>query len=248
VKITVIIPTYRSAKFIERALLSICKQTMKPIEVIVVETGMEDEICEILERFHCEGIILRKVCIPRRYPPSFARNVGIRLATGEYIAFLDSDDEYLPQKLSKSIATIESDPDRDRCVVYNDAIVVDDRSKTMIIARAQRFNLLRFLLFRFITFSSIVLPRSFIVQNKIFFDSSKPLFDDFDFIIKCYKKGAKFIYIPYPLVIYHIHGQSTLNKRILGIKITTATLLQHKFFIIAFFEPIRIFIPSLTIE
>jgi glycosyltransferase involved in cell wall biosynthesis len=44
VKITVIIPTYRSAKFIERALLSICKQTMKPIEVIVVETGMEDEI------------------------------------------------------------------------------------------------------------------------------------------------------------------------------------------------------------
>lgn len=95
--VSVIIPTYNSAKYIKETLDSVFNQTYKNIEVIVVDDGSVDNTREILEKYNSKI----KYIYQGNKGPSAARNRGIKEARGSYIAFLDSDDLWLPEKLEK---------------------------------------------------------------------------------------------------------------------------------------------------
>jgi glycosyltransferase involved in cell wall biosynthesis len=98
--VSVIVPTYNSAKYIEEALNSIFNQTFRDFEIIVVDDGSTDNTRQILEKYAQQ---IKYVC-QANGGPSSARNTGIRLANGKYIAFLDADDLWFPEKLEKQIA------------------------------------------------------------------------------------------------------------------------------------------------
>jgi glycosyltransferase involved in cell wall biosynthesis len=94
--VSVIIPTYNRAKTIKRALNSALSQSWKSLEVIVVDSESTDGTIEILATYGDKIRVVRQ----KKEGPSAARNAGIREARGEWIAFLDSDDEWSSDKLT----------------------------------------------------------------------------------------------------------------------------------------------------
>ena len=104
-EITVVIPTYNRYTLLKRAITSLYKQTYKPKEIIVVDDGSTDDTSQIQNDFP-EIIYIYQ---PNR-GVSAARNVGIKKATCEWIAFLDSDDEFHPEKLQKQVTFHQQNP------------------------------------------------------------------------------------------------------------------------------------------
>ena len=95
---SVIIPTYNRAKYLKKAIKSVLKQTYRNFEVIVVDDGSKDKTKKVAKRFGGQIRYIRQ----KHRGPSAARNTGIKHARGRYIAFLDSDDKFLPRKLEKN--------------------------------------------------------------------------------------------------------------------------------------------------
>ena len=103
--ISVIIPTYNSGIFIGEAIHSVLCQTCTDYEIIVIDDGSTDNTREIIEKNFPQ---VRYFYIPNQ-GVSRARNYGIRMARGEFIAFLDADDLWLPEKLEKQLEVFKAD-------------------------------------------------------------------------------------------------------------------------------------------
>jgi glycosyltransferase involved in cell wall biosynthesis len=112
--ISVIIPSYNSARFVVQAVQSALEQTYSPVEVIVVDDGSTDDTRERL-LLH-EGRI--RYVSQSNGGPSKARNCGINEAQGDLIAFLDADDQWLPEKLQKQWECLQGTPDA--CLIHTD--------------------------------------------------------------------------------------------------------------------------------
>lgn len=93
--ISVVIPTYNRCELLRRALLSVFSQSLLPAEVIVIDDGSNDNTKVMIHKEFPEVRYHRQ----ENFGVSSARNLGIQKATGDWIAFLDSDDEWLPEKL-----------------------------------------------------------------------------------------------------------------------------------------------------
>ena len=106
-KVSVVIPTYNRAAYIEAAVESVRLQTLREVEIIIVDDGSTDDTLERLQRFGSEVLCLRT---PNQGPAA-ARNVGMQAARGEYIAWLDSDDVYRPYKLELQSALLDLRPE-----------------------------------------------------------------------------------------------------------------------------------------
>ena len=104
--VSVIIPTFNRGKMIRQAIDSVLEQDFEGFELIVVDDGSTDETREILNRY---GTRIRVHSQPNRGVSS-ARNAGIRISRGAYLAFLDSDDLWLPRKLSVQMGFFKSHP------------------------------------------------------------------------------------------------------------------------------------------
>ena len=101
--VSVIVPAYNAEKYLRETIDSILAQTVKPYEVIVVDDGSTDSTSDIVITY---GGSVR--CVRQSHAgPSKARNVGVDLAKGSYIAFLDADDLWLPEKNATQLDIIE---------------------------------------------------------------------------------------------------------------------------------------------
>lgn len=105
--IDVIIPTYNRAKVLERAILSVLKQTYKNFTLYVVDDGSTDETACLLEKYKDQIILLSQ----SNKGVSSARNLAAFKGSGDWIAFLDSDDEWIHQKLERQINAVANSPE-----------------------------------------------------------------------------------------------------------------------------------------
>lgn len=105
-KVSVVVPTYNSAKYLNEAIDSALTQTFKPIEVIVVDDGSTDDTKNIIKRYGSDIVY----CYQQNAGSGKARNTGIKLASGEWIAFLDSDDFWDHEYLYQMTQTIKKHP------------------------------------------------------------------------------------------------------------------------------------------
>jgi glycosyltransferase involved in cell wall biosynthesis len=118
-RVSVIIPAYNAAAYVAQAAESALAQTFAELEVIVVDDGSSDHTGEILAIY---GDRIQYIRQDNR-GPSAARNVAIAHARGEYLAFLDADDLWLPQKLERQVPLLDAQPDV--ALAYSLATIVD---------------------------------------------------------------------------------------------------------------------------
>jgi glycosyltransferase involved in cell wall biosynthesis len=119
-RVSVVIPVFNSAATIERAVASVLAQRFDgEVEVIVVNDGSTDGSAETLRGF---GDRIRMIEQANRGAAA-ARNAGVAVAQGEYLAFLDADDEWLPEKLAETVPLLERNPAT--ALVFSDAIPID---------------------------------------------------------------------------------------------------------------------------
>lgn len=106
--VSVIIPVFNRPKMLERAVVSVVRQTFRDFECIVVD----DASCEeCISSFHCDDARVRCKRLSDRSGVSRARNVGVEQAKASWIAFLDSDDEWLPEKLERQLGWAQRHPE-----------------------------------------------------------------------------------------------------------------------------------------
>ncbi|XCN74214.1 MAG: glycosyltransferase family A protein [Candidatus Electrothrix aestuarii] len=113
--VTVVVPVFNRSKLILSSLESVRHQLFRPLEIIVVDDGSTDDTVKVvqkwIEQFNIPGRFSTK-CITQKknQGANAARNRGIEEATGEFVAFLDSDDLWMPQKLKKQIPALKLNP------------------------------------------------------------------------------------------------------------------------------------------
>ncbi len=107
--ISTIIPLYNAGKYLEEAIKSVLSQQRPPEEIIIVDDGSTDNSLEIARKF---GDAIRVIC-QEHLGAGAARNSGVKASRGNYIAFLDADDLWLPQKLKTQMDYLEAHPETD---------------------------------------------------------------------------------------------------------------------------------------
>ncbi|MCK4248925.1 MAG: glycosyltransferase family 2 protein, partial [Candidatus Omnitrophica bacterium] len=127
IKVSVIIPVYNSEKFIRETIESVLNQTYYDFEIITVDDGSTDKSADIINSFNDKRI---SYVYQKNQGISGARNTAISESKGEYIALLDHDDLWLPQKLEKQIPLLENN---DKVgLVYSDCYNVDVDEKVIV--------------------------------------------------------------------------------------------------------------------
>ena len=111
IKISVIIPTFNRKDLVKRAIQSVLNQTIPPIEIIVIDDGSKDGTDQLIKGEFPQVKYFRKA----NSGISSARNLGIKKSVGNWIAFLDSDDEWLPKKLELQMKSIQENPEYQIC-------------------------------------------------------------------------------------------------------------------------------------
>lgn len=93
IKVSVIIPIYNMERYLEESMNSVMNQTMKEIEIVCVDDGSTDRSLEILNRYKANNVCI-EILIQKNQGSGAARNAGIGVARGEFVAFMDPDDYY----------------------------------------------------------------------------------------------------------------------------------------------------------
>lgn len=209
--VSAIIPTYNRAELVSQAVHSVLNQTYKRIEIIVVDDGSTDNTSEVLKKY--EGRI--KYIYQERGERSKARNKGFRCSGGNYIAFLDSDDLWLPTKIEKQVQVLDNKRDVD--VVYTGVQFIDRKgnpySGEIYWDAPKRQVLYEDLMTNNIvtgTTSSVMMRRTCLEKVGLF-DEMMNTCEDLDL----YRRLAQyynFHKIELPLVKFRIHGGNTQNN------------------------------------
>jgi glycosyltransferase involved in cell wall biosynthesis len=228
-KISVIVPTYNRDDLLPRALDSILHQTRLPDEIIVVDDGSTDNTAEVIKPYIQQGI---RYLPKQNGGPSSARNLGIQSATGEFIGFLDSDDQWQPEYLSLTSDLLHKNPSA--AVVFTDAALLSDQDGK-IIEPSYNWS------FRREAFTSLVetqgnwsgcfdhdtfrkaqvrvclvvmstaLVRAQAFQKTGLFDCRYRVSEDYELWLRM-SRFYNFCYIDQPLLISHIHGDNLTQQ------------------------------------
>jgi glycosyltransferase involved in cell wall biosynthesis len=196
--VSVIIPTFNRARLVDRAIRSVLDQTFRDLELIVVDDGSEDSTAEVLDGF---GNAVKYV-FQEHGGVSAARNTGIENACGELLAFLDSDDEWRPEKLARQVALF--DGGRSLSVCHTDEIWMRDGKivpqKKIHEKQGGRF-FERALERCLISPSSVMISRS-LLDEVGWFDPELPAAEDYDLWLRV-TAFYDVEFVPEPLVIKH---------------------------------------------
>jgi glycosyltransferase involved in cell wall biosynthesis len=128
--VSVVIPTYNRSKELARAIKSVLNQTYQNFEILVVDDGSEENLRVVCDSFNDQRI--RFLRNNTHTNANVARNRGIKEAQGEYIAMLDSDDEYLPHHLSRRVEKIK---EWDCDGIFGSAYIDNGEEQTLKLSR-----------------------------------------------------------------------------------------------------------------
>ena len=133
--VSIITPTYNCAKFIARTLDSVQAQTYQNWEMIIVDDRSQDNTKEIVEEYSKNDARIQYHLLDENSGAAVARTTAMKLAKGAYMAFLDSDDIWLPEKLEKQIAWMEENEYAFSCTAYEqideDDVLLGKKIKTI---------------------------------------------------------------------------------------------------------------------
>jgi len=215
-KVSVILPTFNRAKYLDRAISSVLSQSFYDFELIIVDDASTDNTEEIVELFRDERIIYVKN--PRNLGGAAARNVGIRIAKGEFIAFQDSDDLWHPDKLEIQMKVFENE-EEDVAVVYT-AFIRKVGDKEFIVPPPSVKKTEGYIYKELLTHINFVgtptaVVRKTALEDVGYFDERFPRLQDWDLFLRLAKK-YRFKFIKKPLLTaYDVPGNISSNPEAL---------------------------------
>ncbi|MEI4602653.1 glycosyltransferase family 2 protein [Bacillus cereus] len=106
--VSIVTPSYNASSFIKETIQSVQSQTYKKWEMIIIDDVSKDNTCELIKEEIKKDDRIRLIELEENGGAAIARNTGINCAEGKYIAFLDSDDLWLPEKLEKQVAFMQN--------------------------------------------------------------------------------------------------------------------------------------------
>ena len=220
IKVTVVIPFYNHIDVLINAINSVYAQTHKNTELLLVNDASTDDLSKLREYINNKPIKTRIIDIDTNHGPAYARNIGIENADGEYIAFLDSDDLFVENKLehqllemlaSQSLFShtnyIRNDLSTNEKTTINTSIINGDGLPTIINNMC-------------IASPTIMFKTSFLLENDLKYKTDLRIGEDVCFYMECLKK-TNVLAIPEPLSIVNTAAAShayNREKQLIGLK------------------------------
>ncbi len=218
--VSVVIPNYNRVSHLRRALESVKNQTVSPLEVIIIDDSSSAEnltmIRAIVDEFS-RALSIRLLINGKNCGANYSRNRGIREAKGQFIAFLDSDDLWMPKKLEIQLKKIEETKALDSRPVLSATgryRVDDDGNLIACQFGGISFDATKIKRSNFVGTLSSVVVEKWIARHIHGFDESLPACQDWDLYIRL-SEYIQFVGIRDPLCVYvdHSEGRITLNNR-----------------------------------
>lgn len=211
-RIDVVIPVYNGARFLEKAVLSAVRQTLAPARILICDDGSTDETPEIAKRLADAFPVVEHLRLEHGGEAS-ARNGGLRAATGDYVAFLDADDVWMPSKLQAQM-DVFARADARVGVVHCGYRLIDEHGAPIedryVAAPSRRGDVFRDILLDDYAVSgsaSAVVVRRAVLDRVGFFDERLFHGADADMWLRL-AYVSHFDFAPEPLVALRVHGSS----------------------------------------
>lgn len=202
-KVTIVVPVYNYEQYIVECIDSCLSQTYNNIEVIVVDDGSTDNTPIILKGYSNKIRYIRQ----DNSGPAVALNRGVNAATGEYIAWLSSDDVFLPNKIEKQVALFKLLPDAD--LIYTDYYIIDSAGEIVNEVETEWYpprKMLEAFIRNNVFNGSTVLMRKSVWENIGGFEERIVAVVDTYMWINLLLKRYKCIILPEKLVKYRMHS------------------------------------------
>ena len=224
--VSVVIPMFNREQTIERAIESVLKQTYSNLEVIVVDDGSSDRSVSIVQQLTDERV--RIYCLEHNSGAACARNEGIRHAKGDFIAFQDSDDEWLENKLEIQIKYMDkTGVDACFCPFWRFNNVTGwlvPNPEEYIYDKVEQ-DLKKILAVNNTIGTPTLVIRREVIESVGVFDASMPKMEDYEYILRIVKK-FNMGFVPNPLVKTYVLGDS-LNASVGDFEAWNIILKKH---------------------
>ncbi|OCY73479.1 hypothetical protein BFR88_08355 [Acinetobacter pittii] len=200
--ISVVIPTYNRAHLIKESLQSVLDQTVLPLEIIVVDDFSTDNTEEVVK--YLNSPLIKYFKNQRTKGANGARNTGIMLSCGEFIAFHDSDDTWLPKKLELQLQAFKAEPDVGICFC---SLIRTRGEGNQVIFPKKYISSPNELVRKVSIASTQTLFTTRLLAQNVLFDESIKRFQDWDFVLRV-SYNHKLLHLNIPLVNQNIMGDS----------------------------------------
>ncbi len=211
-KVSIIIPTYNRANLLREAIDSVLAQTYQDFELLIVDDGSTDNTRDLATEY---GNRVTYVFQENR-GVSGTRNLGIRLSTGEYIAFLDSDDLWLPDKLERQVAIMDQNPDLLLC--HTEEIWIRRGVRVNPKKKHKKYSgyIFQYCLPLCVISPSSVMIRRTLCEKVGYFDENLPACEDYDLWLRVTKEYPVY-FIETPLLIKRGGHPDQLSQKYWGL-------------------------------
>lgn len=212
--VSVIIPVYNAARFLDRTLGSIFAQTYKNIEIVLVDDCSKDESAEIIARYQKEHPEVVYHLQETNQGAAVARNTALELAKGRYVAFLDSDDMWYPEKIEKQLRLMK---EKDAAFCYTAIEMVNNGDEVIKKKRKvkEKIN------YRFLLHNTMIATSSVLIDRKQTGDFRMPLRrggQDYATWLMLLRDGTVAYGINEALVKYRVGNSSLSSNKFKSIK------------------------------
>ena len=209
-KLSIIVPVYGVEKYIDKCLNSLVKQSLKEIEIIVVNDGTKDNSQKIIDKYVKKYPDKIKSYIKENGGQGSARNYGLEKANGEYIGYVDSDD-FVEKDMYKKLYNKAKENNYDIVVCGNYNVSEDYQNKN-IDTFINNYNTdLEKIFFGKMAVWNKIYKRDILIKNKLEF-KEKVWYEDLAFTLKAIMDSNTFAFIDEPLYDYLIREGSTMNN------------------------------------
>lgn len=229
ITVSVVIPAYNAAEYIESAVASAMAQSLADIEIIVVDDHSTDDTRERVAAVAAADRRVSLLALPCNGGPSAARNAGLSAARGKWVALLDADDSYEPDRLATLIALAEV---HGADLVADNMLLIDEadgsRAPMMppgFMPEPRRLDLAEFIA-RNISrpdaprtnygFLKPVMRRRFLTDHGICYDEKVRFAEDFALYVDCLRSGAIWWLHPRPMYLYLVRSTSLTQVQTVG--------------------------------